>query len=119
MNITSYPVSPIWPIGSNVTLICTVELSPLVDFPVTLNIVWTGPAWLNTYNTAQLLMGRNTTYVSTAVVRFFERDYSGNYTCTATVSASTSMSFITNSSKSSTLLKLAPGKNNYDLSLIP
>ena len=28
----------------NVTLICTVELSPAVDVPVTVSTVWTGPA---------------------------------------------------------------------------
>ena len=40
---TSHPVRIIRPIGSNVTLTCTVELSPVVDVPVTVNTVWTGP----------------------------------------------------------------------------
>ena len=76
---------PIWPIGSNVTLICTVELSPAVDVAVTVNTVWTGPAGFSTTNTAQPVMGSNTTYTSTAIVRSFGREQSGNYTCRATL----------------------------------
>ena len=38
-------ISPILTLASvNVTLICTVKLSPAVDVPVTVNTVWTGPA---------------------------------------------------------------------------
>ena len=117
MNITSHPVSPIQPIGSNVTLTCIVELSPAVDIPVTVNTVCTGPAGFNISNTAQPVINSNTTYVSTAVVRPFERDQSGNYTCRATVSLAF-MSFATSSSKSITLLKLTSGKssnNCYDV----
>ena len=84
---TSQPVRIIRPIGSNVTLTCTVELSPAVDVPVTVNTVWTGPAGFRTTNTAQPVMGSSTTYITTAIVRSFGRDRSGNYTCTATVSS--------------------------------
>ena len=85
MIVTSDPVSPIRPVGSDVTLTCTVELSPAVDVPVTVNTVWTGPDGFMTTNTAQPVRGNPTTYTSTAMVSSFERDQSGNYTCTATV----------------------------------
>ena len=84
--------------GSTVTLTCTVELSPAVDVPVTVNTVWTGPDGFMTTNTAQR-MGSTTTYTSTAMVSSFGRDQSGNYTCTATVSSTSS--FLTNSMGSS------------------
>ena len=102
MTVTSDLVShgPVRPIGANVTLTCTVELSPAVDVPVTVNTVWTGPTRLMSNNTAQPVMGSATmaTYTSTAIVRSFERDQSGNYTCTATVSSVSP--FITTSSLS-------------------
>ena len=72
-------------VGSTVTLTCTVELSPAVDVPVTVNTVWTGPDGFMTTNTAQPVMGSTTTYTSTAMVSSFGRDQSGDYTCTATV----------------------------------
>ena len=58
-----------------------------MDVPVTVNTAWTGPAGFNATNTAQPVMGSNTTYTSTAIVWSFGRDQSGNYTCTATVSS--------------------------------
>ena len=83
VNVTSNKVNPIRPVGSDITLTCTVELSPAVDVPVTVNTVWIGPAGVITTNTAQPIMESNTTYVSTAVVRSFGRTQSGNYTCRA------------------------------------
>ena len=80
--LMSAPVTPIRPIGSNVTLICTMEFSPLVDVPLTVNTVWTGPAGYITTKTAQSVMGSTTTYTSTAMVSSFGREQSGNYTCT-------------------------------------
>ena len=85
MNVTSHPVSPVQPIGSNVTLMCTVELSPAVTASMTVNTVWTGPAGFSTTNTEQLVMGSNTNYVSTATVKSFKRNSSGDYICRATV----------------------------------
>ena len=62
--VTSDPVSIIeYP---NVTLTCTVELSPVVDVPVTVNTVWTGPAGFMIENTAQRVNESNTRYISTA-----------------------------------------------------
>ena len=100
MNISSDPVSPILPFGSAVTLTCTVELSPAVDVPVTVNTVWTGPDGFMTTNTAQPVIGSNTTYTSVVIVSSFGINQSGNYTCTATVSSTTP--FLLRSTKSVT-----------------
>ena len=70
-----------------VNLTCTVELSPSVDVPVTVNSKWSGPDGFVTANTAQPVMGSSTTYTSTVMVRSFGRDQSGNYTCRANVSS--------------------------------
>ena len=85
LKISSNIPNPIRPIGSAVTLTCTVELSPAVDIPVTVNTVWSGPAEFMTVNTAQPDMGSTTTYTSIAMVNSFGRDQSGNYTCKVTV----------------------------------
>ena len=85
VTVTSNMTNPIWPIGSNVNLTCTVKLSSAVDVPVTVNTVWTGPAGFSTNVTAQPVTGSTTTYTSTAIVRSFEREQSGNYTCRATL----------------------------------
>ena len=92
--VTSDPIIPIRPVGFDVTLTCTVELSPAVDIIVIVNTVWTGPDGFMSTNTAQPVMGSTTTYTSTAMVSSFGRDQSGVYTCTATVS-STSQYLIT------------------------
>ena len=94
VTVTSDQPNPIGSVGANVTLTCTVELSPAVDVPVTVNTVWTGPDGFMTTNTAQR-MENTTTYTSTAMVSSFGRDQSGNYTCTATVNSTSS--FIINS----------------------
>ena len=86
------PLIPII-IGSSINLTCTVELSSLVNVPVTVNTVWTGPVGFMTSNTAQQAIGsRTTTYTSTAMVSSSRsgRDHSGNYTCKATVRAMSS-----------------------------
>ena len=82
--ITSDPRSPIRPVGSNVTLICTVELSPAVDVPVSVNTVWTGPDGFKRNIAAEPVMGSNTTHASTTMIRSFGRTESGNYTCDVT-----------------------------------
>ena len=91
--MTSDPVSPIRPVGSDVTLTCTVvlTLSPAMDVPVTVNTVWTGPDRFMVTNTAQPVMGSTTTYTSTAMVTSFGREQSGFYTCTANVSSTYSL----------------------------
>ena len=87
--VTSDPVSPIQSDGSDVTLTCTVELSPLVDVPVTVNTVWTGPTGFMTTNTTQPVMG--STYSSLVIISSFGRDRYGNYTCSVSVSSANTM----------------------------
>ena len=97
-------------VGSTVTLTCTVELSPAVDVPVTVNTVWTGPDGFMTTNTTQTIMGSTT---STVVVSSFGRNQSGEYTCTATVSSTSS--FLTNSMGSSST-RVTVGKASHLIS---
>ena len=115
MTVTSDPVSPIQSIVfPNVTLTCTVVLSPAVDVPVTVNTVWTGPDGFMISNAAQPVMGSSTTYTSVAMVSSFGRNQSGNYTCTAIVnSLTTSRSpFLIGSSQSDIKL-ITTGKSSY------
>ena len=84
-------------IDSSINLICTVELSPLVDVPVTVTTEWTGPAGFMTSNTAQPVMGSNpTTYTSTAMVSSSRsgRDQSGNYTCKVAIAVRAMSSYL-------------------------
>ena len=85
--ISSNIPNPIRPIGSAVTLTCTMELSLTcaVDVPVTVNTSWTGPAGFMRTGTAQPAMGSTIIYTSTVVVSSFGTDQSGNYTCKVTV----------------------------------
>ena len=90
VTVTSDPVSPIHPFESpNVTLTCTVELSPAVDVPVTVNTVWTEPdGFMTNSNTKPSLdLDSVTTYTFTTVIRSFHRNHSGNYSCSATVTS--------------------------------
>ena len=105
--MTSSKPSPIRPVGSVVTLTCTVELSPAVDVPVTVNTVWTGPSGFMTSDTTQSI--RNATnYTTTAMISSFGRDQSGVYTCTVTVS---SMSPLLTSSSGSAMAKATVGEH--------
>ena len=63
-----------------------ISSSPMVNVPVTVNTMWTGPDNFNRNVMAQQ-MGSTTTYTSTVMVSSFGRDQSGLYTCTATVSS--------------------------------
>ena len=85
VSITSDPISPIWPIESDVTLTCIVKLDSAVDVPVTVKTVWTGPNGFT--NTSQASMMNATIYSSIAMVSSFGRDQSGVYRCAATVNS--------------------------------
>ena len=93
MIVTSDLISPIRALGSYVILTCTVELSPAVDVPVTLSMVWTGPDGA-TLPPTTLVMESLTRYTSTAIVSSFGRNQSGVYTCIATVSPKPSSLFL-------------------------
>ena len=106
--VTSVTLSPIRPVGSAVTMTCTVELSPVVNIPVNVTTVWTGPAGLMTTNTAQPVVGSTTNYASTAMIRSFGRNESGVYTCTAT--ATTTSAYLRDSASHSGTATLTVGK---------
>ena len=83
--ITSTPASPIRPVGSAVTLTCTVDLSRAVDVPVTVNAQLSAPVGATITSDTNSVMVNTTRYTSTAMVSSFGRNQSGEYTCTATV----------------------------------
>ena len=110
--VTSIPLSPVRPVGSDVTVTCTVELSPMIDIPVTVTTEWTGPAGLVTTNAAQPVMGNTTVYTSMAMISSFGRNRSGVYTCRATISPASLSQFIRNSVISSST-RVTVGKLYY------
>ena len=95
VTVTSVPLSPIRPVGSAVTMTCAVELSSMVDIPVTVVTEWTGPAGFNIEQPVSV------GYTSTALISPFGRNNSGIYTCRATVSSTSPNQFVRDSVKSS------------------
>ena len=97
--------------GSSPTLTCTVELSPAVDVPVTVNTMWTGPAGelFTPTNPVPAMIVNLTTYTSLAMV---DAARSGNFTCQATVSSSSQ--FITGSGMMSGTTTITVGKKAID-----
>ena len=94
MTVTSAPLSPLRPVGSDVIVTCAVELSPMVNIPVAVVTEWTGPAGFTTTNTAQPVVGNSMLYTSTVTVCSFGRNQSGIYTCRATVGSASLNPFI-------------------------
>ena len=111
MLLTSDPVSPIWPIPSDVILICIVKFSPAVDIPVTVHTVWNGKTEA-TILPNDTIMQNLTVYISTAVVRSFGRNQSGNYNCTASVTSTSRSAFILNVGSLSNTTKVTTGNSN-------
>lgn len=76
--ITSTPVIPVRPVGSAITLTCacTVDLSPLVDVPATVNAQLLAPAGEMITPVTNSVMENTTTYSSRAVVNPFGREQS-------------------------------------------
>ena len=105
--VTSNIPNPVRPVGSAVTLTCTVDLSPFVDVPVTVNTLWTGPNGFNASVTAQPVTGSSTTYTSTATVSSFGREQSGVYSCNAT--AESMSSFISSSIQQTGATRMTTG----------
>lgn len=91
--LSSSTPNPVRPIGSTVTLTCTVyvELSPAVDEPVTVKTVMNGPAGFMAINTSQPILGNSNTYTITvtAIITSFGQTQSGVYSCTATLHTNT------------------------------
>ena len=94
VTVTSNSNNPIRPIGSDVTLTCTVNLNSSVDVPVTVNTVWSGPRG---FRMSREAIGNNTIQTSTLNVSLFGRNNSGVYNCTATISSSNALIFMSDS----------------------
>ena len=92
-------------VGSSINLTCTVELSRLVDIPVTVNTVWTGPDGFTADNSDL----RNTIYTTTSMVSSFGREQSGVYTCTASISSTSA--FLVGSTQMSGTARITVGKS--------
>ena len=86
--------SPIPPVGSTVTLTCTVDLSPSVDIPVTVTAQISAPMGVTITPVTNSVMESTTRYTSTATVGPFGRIHSGEYTCMANVRLVTANPFI-------------------------
>ena len=110
VTLTSDPLSPVRPVGASVTLTCTVELSPSVDVPVTVNVHLSDPAGspLNITTLRLSVSGSNFTASAIATVNSFGREESGNYTCTADITSSSL--FFTKSGSKSTIAYFTVGE---------
>jgi hypothetical protein len=71
-----------------------VELSPVVDVPMTLNTVWSGPDGFRAMNTSYLVV---TTHTTTIAINSFGRNESGIYTCMADLRSSSTIYHINGS----------------------
>ena len=111
------PVVPI--VKSSITLTCTVELSSLVDVPVTVTTEWSGPDGFTTTNTAQpVIRSPTATYASTATVSSSDSEIeqlTRNYTCKATVRAMMSSFLIDSVGYSSSRVIVGKAINFDDL----
>ena len=96
-------------IGSNITLNCTVELSPAMDVPVTVNTEWTGPVGVTLSPTDPLMESANR-YTSTAVVSSFWRQQSEDYFCSASISSTSLEPFLVSSATTTGRGRIAVGK---------
>ena len=92
-------------------MICAVELSPMVNIPVTVvtDQEWTGPAAFTTTTTAQPIVRNSMLYASTVTISSFGRNQSGIYTCRATIMSASLNPFISDS-VTSLSIRLTVGK---------
>ena len=97
VSMNSDPVGPIQPLGSDVTLRCTVQLDPaIVESDLSLLIV---DAQLSQDGTPLVLTGptvTGTTFTYTIQLDSFGRSDSGNYICTATIRPQPTSTYLTN-----------------------
>ena len=110
--LTSTPASPIRPLGSPVILTCTVDLSPAMDVPVTVNTHLSAPAGVTITPVTNSVMVNTIRYTSTAMVSSFERNQSGEYTCTATVRLVTASPLIVGGTGVTGMGRIAVGTGN-------
>ena len=103
--MVTHPVGTIYA-GASLSLTCTVVLDSSVDVPVTVNTVWTGPDMTSFTlpNPVPAVMETQTRYTSMVAV---DAARSGNYTCEATVSSSST--FVTDGGVLSGLVSVTVG----------
>ena len=90
--VTTSKPNPIRPIGSAVTLTCSMQLSLAVDIPVIVIASLRGPLGEANSTSPEAL---GPTYSSNALIHSFAADHSGLYSCTATIRSTSS--FVINS----------------------
>ena len=99
-SVLVYPPVDTIIVGSSPNLTCTVELSPAIDMPVTVNTEWTGPA-LTTVTPTSIMMESLTRYTAMAMV---DAARNGSYVCQATVSSSSQFTTGGGSMSASTII---------------
>ena len=92
--------------GSSPNLTCTVELSPAVDVPITVDTVWTGPVGTTVTPTNPVMMNLSR-YIIMAMI---DVAVNGNYTCQATISLSSPTA---TSEMTSGMTTVAVGRDDY------
>ena len=71
--------------GDSPTLTCIVELSPVVDIPVNITILWAGPDSSTVISAAPVIMKSLTHYTGKVKLNYVESTDSGSYTCTVNI----------------------------------
>ena len=102
--------NPIPPFGSNVTLTCTVELSPAVDVPVTVNTALTDPNGFMRASTAQPVMGSIANYAAAYMISSFGRSNSGIHDCSAHLVSMPTNTYISDSSTLRHSIRVTTGR---------
>ena len=100
--------------GSSQNFTCNVELSPVVDVPVTVSTMWTGPAGFTSTNLARPVMGSTTNYTVTVLI---DAVRNGNYTCHSSVTRSLHFTSDGTLSETATLSVGKPVSQSMDIIL--
>ena len=123
MLLLSNVSNPIRPLGSAVTLNCTMMLNsgPEIDIPLTVEVELSKSAPVRSSLTTTTLSLSGSTYsTTTATVTSFGREQSGFYTCRATVTVRQPNSdYITNNGPLSDNITLSTGASNCVLQMWP
>ena len=90
--------------GSSLNLECTMQFNREVDFPLIVNIMWSGPERAVFVPTDHVIIVNFTMYTTTAMVK---AAISGNYCCEVTVTSSSM--FFTGSEMASGHLMISVG----------
>jgi hypothetical protein len=96
---------------------CTVELNPAVDIPVTVNTVWNGPAGVQILPNDTIMQQSLSVYISTAMISSFGRNESGNYSCIASINSTSRSAFMALGSLSETTKVTTGNSNVYEASI--